>query len=75
MKPRDGNIELLRCVLMFLIVLWHCSMCSSATDFRVAKLLSSLPVFAVDAFVLISGWLRRYVGSVIYFHEGKWYVQ
>ena len=56
MKPRDGNIELLRCVLMFLIVLWHCSMCSSATDFRVAKLLSSFPVFAVDAFVLISGW-------------------
>lgn len=56
MKYRDGNIELLRCVLMFLIVLWHCSMCSAATDFRVAKLLSSFPVFAVDAFVLISGW-------------------
>lgn len=56
MKKRDGNIELLRCVLMFLIVLWHCSMCSAATDSRVAKMLSSLPVFAVDAFVLISGW-------------------
>lgn len=55
MKTRDGNIELLRCVLMFLIVLWHCSMCSAATDSRVAKMLSSLPVFAVDAFVLISG--------------------
>lgn len=55
-KTRNGNIELLRCVLMFLIVLWHCSMCCERVDARVAKLIACLPIFAVDAFIFISGW-------------------
>lgn len=55
-RHRDTQVELLRIVLMFLIVFWHCSMCRSDGDMRVSKLMACLPVFSVDAFILISGY-------------------
>jgi len=56
MGEREGRIELLRCVLMLCIVFWHCSICCLSGDVRVSKLLACLPIFSVDAFILISGW-------------------
>lgn len=56
MSRRDTQIEVMRSVLMFLIVFWHCSMCCPQGDARVSKFLACMPVFSVDAFILISGW-------------------
>ena len=38
----------------------------------VAVAMAAVSTFAICVAIDL---LRRYVGSVIYFHEGKWYVQ
>lgn len=67
MKERQSNIELLRIIAMFLVLLVHADFFSlggvTSQDIRVAPLDSTLKVFfeaisinCVDIFVLISGW-------------------
>ena len=52
---RNPGVELLRCVLMFLVVLHHCCYHGPFKSLAVGGI-SSTTVFAVDAFVFISGY-------------------
>ena len=52
---RDVSIELLRCCMMLLIVLHHCCLFGVHKHPAVGGL-SASTLFAVDVFVLISGW-------------------
>ncbi len=54
-KTRDGGIEVLRCVLMFLVILHHCCQQAVVTKLTDAQLLSIPTLMAVDGFVAISG--------------------
>lgn len=56
MKRSNYSIEVLRCWLMFLIVLMHCATFVNTGDPSRARLVHTFCVFAVNAFVLISGW-------------------
>lgn len=53
---RNANIEVLRAVLMFLIVLGHCCYTDTLRSMPIAQLIQTMTVFSVDAFVFISGW-------------------
>lgn len=55
-KPRDGSVELFRCLLMFVIVLHHCCVHGPLTSTWGAKSLFVLTLPAVDGFMAISGW-------------------
>ena len=55
-KPRDGNIELLRCLLMFIVVLHHSAVFGPLIGARQAEVVFAMTVPAVDCFVAISGW-------------------
>lgn len=64
MTRRNPNIEVLRCLLMFLIVLYHCYVHGIYSYGGVAEdtnslwtvLFSTLIIWHVDGFVAISGW-------------------
>lgn len=56
MNKRDGNIELLRCAMMFVIVLGHMSAMGPYSGVKAVHGVFSLSYFATDAFVFISGW-------------------
>lgn len=56
MKQRDGNIELLRCVLMYVIVLGHMCGMGPYAHLKEVHGIFSLVYFATDGFVFISGW-------------------
>lgn len=66
-QNRSPNIELLRCALMFLIVLHHCCLLGVFKNAIIGGMSVSTH-FAVDAFVFITGWygvrlsLRKVVG-------------
>lgn len=63
----NGNIEVLRCFLMFLIVLGHCATFTRICSHDEARLIHTFQIFAVDAFVLITGWFGiRYSSSKIW---------
>lgn len=58
-KERNASVELLRCVLMFLIVYWHCYYTGALQGESFQGLWSLLFVFLpwhVDCFASISGW-------------------
>ena len=55
---RNGNVEVFRCFLMFLIVLWHCyvhGFYHSSTEWW-TELYPLFLMWHVDGFVAISGW-------------------
>lgn len=56
MKQRDSNIEFLRCVMMFVIVLGHMSAMGPYSGVKAVHAIFSLSYFATDSFVFISGW-------------------
>lgn len=56
MRNRDSNVELLRCAMMFLIVLGHMSAMGPYSGVKAVHAVFSLSYFATDAFVFISGW-------------------
>ena len=56
MKRSNYNIEILRCWLMFLIVLMHCATFIDTGNHDRARLIHVFCIFSVNAFVLISGW-------------------
>lgn len=66
-KPREGGIELFRCLLMFFIVLLHCSTQASLSHTLSAVLFFAITYASVDCFVAISGWFG------IRFSWGKWF--
>jgi len=53
---RDCRVELLRCVLMFLIVLSHTCHLGAYSQNPVVGALSASTIFATCAFVFVSGW-------------------
>lgn len=55
-SKRNANIEILRCFLMFLIVLGHCSCHGAYGKTTTGLVLGVMTAFAVDAFAFISGW-------------------
>lgn len=55
-KCRDSQVELLRCVLMFLIVLYHSQMFGAWHDAWWNEYFHAMLIWHVPAFVAISGW-------------------
>ena len=54
---RNGSVELLRCILMFNIVLWHCWRHGPFWGHSIVlAVLFSLLLWHVDCFIAISGW-------------------
>lgn len=60
MKERDANLDLYRCILMFLIVLYHASMfgkwSSDALHWSLGLFFNALIFWHVDGFISLSGW-------------------
>lgn len=65
-KPRDGNIELLRCLLMFAVVLDHSAVFGPLIGSWQGEFLFLATGPAVSGFVAISGWFG------IKFSWNKW---
>ena len=55
-RHSNYNIEVLRCILMFLIVLMHCATFVETRIPMYARLIHVFCMFAVNSFILISGW-------------------
>lgn len=82
-KRRDASLDAFRCVLMFLIVLYH-SFCHGlwiGKDFDWSLMLSSLLCWHVDAFVALSGWFGlkfsarkfcRLWGTIFFYNVLSW---
>ena len=66
-KPREGGIELFRCLLMFMVVFHHCCVHGPFTDTWTAMLFFVITIPAVDAFVAISGWYGIRPSTVKFF--------
>ena len=58
-KQRNGSVEFFRCLLMFLIVFWHCYDCGPfgrGADPAMWSVFFALTFWHVDGFIAISGW-------------------
>lgn len=58
-KQRNGSVEFFRCLLMFLIVFWHCYDCGPfgrGADPAMWSAFFALTFWHVDGFIAISGW-------------------
>lgn len=53
---RNNNIEVLRCFLMFVIVLGHCCNFGPYAGTIISKVLVGMTIYGVNTFVFISGW-------------------
>ena len=80
-KPRDGNIELLRCLLMFAVVLDHSAVFGPLIGSWQGEFLFLATGPAVSGFVAISGWFcikfswnkwLRLLALAIVFRGGVW---
>ena len=66
-KERNCNIELMRCLMMLLIVIYHCCVSGPYIDKVAVKGLSCMLYWPTDAFVFISGYygIRLTRGKVL----------
>lgn len=62
-KQRNGAVEVLRCALMFFVVVWHATSHGIwANDINSGNLVYCLLMWHVPAFVAISGWFGIHFG-------------